>query len=96
VKIARAIKAAVDAEGIVFEGPPQDEALWRAMKRVQREHPDLMAQIRNWYLRQYPPVQEPMGVGSEMSLDDWYLMMWLSRHRHWSELVNDEGNKSSP
>jgi hypothetical protein len=90
VRVATAIKAAVDAEGVTFEGPPQSEALVRAMKRFQRENPDLMGQIREWYLRKYAPMPDKDAFGGDFSPDDHYLALWLAEHEHFSALAEKD------
>jgi hypothetical protein len=90
VRVARALKAALDAEGVDFGAAEQDEDAQfegtdRAWNRFKQENPDLIAEIRTWYLANYPPLRED----ALFEPDDHYVAVWNASHRPWWELVDE-------
>jgi hypothetical protein len=92
LRVARAMKAALDAEGVDFDEPTdaqdfaQEEGTDRAWRRFERENPDLMNEIRAWYLDRFPPLHR--GSGDDQYFPDFiYLATWFSKHDPWWEIV---------
>jgi hypothetical protein len=93
VQVARAIKASLDAEGVDFVTAAQDEALHfqrmrRAHERLQRETPDLMHEIRDWYLANHPPLHTE-ATTEYLSADDFYLAAFQVEHDPWWEILRE-------
>jgi hypothetical protein len=86
-RVARALRAALDAEGVVFGSKlPPVERLVAAHRRFQLDNPALMDEVREWYLDSHAPVTAPDWGARELSPDDHYLAVWLSEHEHFSVL----------
>jgi hypothetical protein len=73
VRVARAMKAALDAEGLDFsrplsESPLDVEAVRRAFERFHRENRELIAQVREWYLATHPPLRAEPSEADQVCL----------------------------
>jgi hypothetical protein len=93
VRVARAIKASLDAEGVDFVTAAEDETLHfqrlrLADKRFRRENADLMGEIRDWYGANYPPLRVE-ATNDLFNTDSFYLTAFQARHGPWWEILRE-------
>jgi hypothetical protein len=93
VRVARAIKTSLDAEGVDFSTTAQDEPLHfqrmqRADERFRRENPDLLQEIRDWYLANHPPLREE-ATNDPFLAEHFYLGRFLTEHGSWWEILRE-------